>query len=184
MISEWLSCVGSSVPRGFSRYYILSLLGWEPCTGKQIIDQAVQQSQGIWKPSPGLDYPLLGRLLDEKLIEENNDGRYKLTEKGKTTTQDISKVGDIVRKQLDVLFRLGSVGRFAAADVMVRMSFMGAILTSNAKSMTEQEIAKYRKFLRSELKALDGQAPESESAESQDEDPNVQEQDGQEIKIS
>ncbi len=184
MISEWLSRVGSSVPRGFSRYYILSILDQEPCTGKQIIDQAVQQSQGIWKPSPGLDYPLLGRLLDEKLIEENNDGRYKLTEKGKTTTQDISKVGDIVRKQLDVLFRLGSVGRFAAADVMVRMSFMGAILTSNAKSMTEQEIAKYRQFLRSELKALDGQATESESAESQDEDPSVQEQGGQEIKIS
>lgn len=184
MMSEWLSRVGSSVPRGFSRYYILSILNREPCTGKQIIDQAVQQSQGAWKPSPGLVYPLLGRLFDEGLIEENDDGKYKLTEKGKTTAQDISKIGDIVRKQMDVLFRLGSVGQFAAADVVERMSFLGAILTSNAKSMTEQEIAKYRKFLLTELKMLDGHVDESEHAESRnDEDASVQKQDGQKITI-
>lgn len=50
-------------------------------TGKEIIDYAVQQSNGIWKPSPGLIYPLLGRLLDEGLIEEDKDGKYQLTKK-------------------------------------------------------------------------------------------------------
>ena len=70
MISEWFQRVGSSVPRGFSRYFILELLKEKTYTGKEIIDYAVEQSNGIWKPSPGLIYPLLGRLLDEKLIEE------------------------------------------------------------------------------------------------------------------
>jgi hypothetical protein len=70
MISEWFQRVGSSVPRGFSRYFILELLKKKSHTGKEIIDYAVEQSNGIWKPSPGLIYPLLGRLLDEGLIEE------------------------------------------------------------------------------------------------------------------
>ena len=54
MISEWFQRVGSSVPRGFSRYFILELLKEKTYTGKEIIDYAVEQSNGIWKPSPGL----------------------------------------------------------------------------------------------------------------------------------
>ena len=159
MISDWLSRVGSSVPRGFSRYYVLNLLKSEPCTGKRIMDLAAEQSQGIWKPSPGLVYPLLGRLLDEGLVEEGDDGKYRLTEQGATTAQDMDRIGETVRKQLDVLFRLGNVGHFVAADVMERMALMGTLLLSNIKNMTEQEAAQYRKFLTSALKALDEQAP-------------------------
>ena len=81
MISEWFQRVGSSVPRGFSRYFILELLKTKSHSGKEIIDYAVEQSNGIWKPSPGLIYPLLGRLLDEGLIEEDSDGKYQLTKK-------------------------------------------------------------------------------------------------------
>jgi hypothetical protein len=33
MISEWFQRVGSSVPRGFSRYFILELLKKTPHTG-------------------------------------------------------------------------------------------------------------------------------------------------------
>ena len=40
MISEWFQRVGSSIPRGFSRYFILELLQKKPHTGKEIIDYA------------------------------------------------------------------------------------------------------------------------------------------------
>ena len=46
MISEWFQRVGSSIPRGFSRYYILELLDKKPHTGKEIIDNAVKESDG------------------------------------------------------------------------------------------------------------------------------------------
>ena len=92
MISEWFQRVGSSIPRGFSRYFILELLKKKAHTGKEIIDYAVEQSNGIWKPSPGLIYPLLGRLLDEELIEETNDGKYQLTKKGIETAKDVDKI--------------------------------------------------------------------------------------------
>ena len=137
MISEWFQRVGSSVPRGFSRYFILELLKEKTYTGKEIIDYAVEQSNGIWKPSPGLIYPLLGRLLDEKLIEETKDGRYQLTKHGLETAQDVDKINDIVKNQLDVLFRLGNVGRFVALDLLEKISSMGSILSSNLTNMTE-----------------------------------------------
>jgi len=155
MVSEWFQRVGSSVPRGFSRYFILELLKKKPYTGKEIIDYAVEQSNGIWKPSPGLIYPLLGRLLDEKLIEETNGGQYQLTDKGSETAHDVNKVNEIVKKQLDVLFRLGNVGRFVAIDLLEKISTMGSILSSNITSMTEEETQRYRKFLQDELNKMD-----------------------------
>ncbi|HSG83187.1 MAG: PadR family transcriptional regulator [Nitrosopumilus sp.] len=154
MISEWFQRVGSSVPRGFSRYFILELLKKTPHTGKEIIDYAVKQSNGIWKPSPGLIYPLLGRLLDEGLIEETKDGKYQLTKVGKDTADDVDKVNDIVKKQLEVLFRLGNVGRFVAMDLLEKISAMGSILSSNFANMTDDETKKYREFLESELKKI------------------------------
>ena len=155
MISEWFQRVGSSVPRGFSRYFILELLKKKGYTGKEIIDYAVDQSNGIWKPSPGLIYPLLGRLLDEGLIEEIKDGKYKLTKKGIETAEDVDRINEIVKRQLDVLFRLGNVGKFVAMDLLEKISTMGSILSSNVTNMTDEETKKYKKFLQDELKKLD-----------------------------
>ena len=154
MSSEWFQRVGSAIPRGFSRYFILELLKKKERTGKEIIDYAVEQSNGIWKPSPGLIYPLLGRLLDEGLIEEVKGGRYQLTKKGNETAADVDKINDIVRKQLEVLFRLGNVGRFVAIDILEKISSMGSILSSNFTHMTDEETKKYKHFLESELKKI------------------------------
>ena len=154
MISEWFQRVGSSVPRGFSRYFILELLKSKPHTGKEIINFAVEQSNGIWKPSPGLIYPLLGRLLDEGLIEETEDGRHQLTQKGLETAQDVDKINDIMKKQLDVLFRIGNIGRFVAMDLLEKIFTIGSVLSSNISNMTEEETDKYRKFLQEELNKI------------------------------
>ena len=152
MISDWFQRVGSSVPRGFSRYFILKVLKNKPHTGKEIIDLAVKQSDGIWKPSPGLIYPLLGRLLDEGLIEETKTGKYQITRKGKATSNDLESINDIVKKQLDVLFRIGNVGRFVAIDIIERIASMGSVLSSNVSNLTKEETSKYKKFLESELR--------------------------------
>jgi len=165
MISEWFQRVGSSIPRGFSRYFILELLEKKEQTGKEIIDYAVEQSNGSWKPSPGLIYPLLGRLLDEGLVEETKDGRYKITKKGSDTAKDVDKVNDIVKKQLEVLFRLGNVGRFVALDLLEKISTMGSILSSNLANMTYDETQKYRKFLQEELNKIDEKSSKKKGRE-------------------
>ena len=168
MISEWLSRVGSAIPRGFSRQYILSLVKGQPMTGKEIIDKATMQSDGKWKPSPGLIYPLLGRLLDEGLVTEDKDGRYSITKKGLEITSDLESFSSIIQKQIDVMLRVGNVGKFMAMDLIDRLTTIGSALSSNLDAMTHQERNKYRDFLQSELRKLDEQQAKDATKEKVD----------------
>ena len=106
MFKEWTQRVGSMVPRGFSRYYILQQLMENPHTGIEIIDSAVEASAGNWKPSPGLIYPLLGRLLDEGLIEESENGKYQITNNGKTILMDLENWKMNMQQQMSTMMRL------------------------------------------------------------------------------
>jgi DNA-binding PadR family transcriptional regulator len=162
MLSDWFSRVGSVIPRGFSRHYILGLLKEQSMTGKEIIDKAILQSDGKWRPSPGLIYPLLGRLLEEGLIDEIDNGKYKITRKGLEIAADIDSVHNILQKQLDVMLRVGNIGRFMAKDLIDRVSTIGSTLSSNLDRMTEQERSKYKQFLMTELNKLDEQEKNKE----------------------
>jgi len=155
MIATWLQRVGSSIPRGFSRFYVLTILKEQSMTGKQIMEYASKESDGMWKPSAGLVYPLLGRLLQEGLIEENDEGKYTITKKGVSVLEDLQSIQDVIRKQLDVLMRIGNVGRFVAMDILDRVTSMGIVLSDNLDRMTKTERDKYRKFLLGELKKLE-----------------------------
>ena len=155
MISQWMQRVGSSIPRGFSRYFILEVLKKNPSTGKDIINNAITQSGGRWKPSPGLIYPLLGRLLDENLIEETKDGKYQITKKGRLIADDLETLNKIVKNQMDVMFRVGNVGKFVAMDLLERVTSIGNSLSSNVSNMTKEETGKYKKFLESELQKIE-----------------------------
>jgi DNA-binding PadR family transcriptional regulator len=162
MISDWLARVGSVIPRGFSRHYILGLLKEQPMSGKEIIDKAVLQSDGRWRPSPGLIYPMLGRLLEEGLIVETDGGRYTITPKGEDIASDIESVRHIIQKQLDVMLRVGNVGRFMALDLIDKISTIGSTLSSNLDKMTVQEKNRYREFLMKELNKIDKQQDNAE----------------------
>ena len=154
MFEQWAQRVGSAVPRGFSRYYILKQLQKMPHTGKEIINSAIEESDGKWKPSPGLIYPLLGRLLDEGLIEETEDGKYQITDEGKTISKDLEIFNKNMKEQIDTVMKMANVGKFMAMDVLERITILGNLLSSNVSSMTNHEIEKYKKFLESELKKV------------------------------
>ena len=168
-LSYWMSRVGSSIPRGFSRRYILDLLTVteHSLTGKEIIDKAIVQSQGKWRPSPGLIYPMLGRLLDEGLIIESDNGRYKITQKGLDMATDLQSVNNIFEKQVDVMSRIGNVGKFMAMDLIDRLSTIGSTLSSNFDKMTEDEKKKYKQFLQNEMRKLDEQESTTTSSSGQ-----------------
>ncbi|MGH9933919.1 MAG: PadR family transcriptional regulator [Nitrososphaerales archaeon] len=155
MVASWLQRVGSSVPRGFSRFYVLNILKEQAMTGKQIIESATEESDGMWKPSAGLVYPLLGRLLQEGLIEENDDGKYTITKKGISVLEDLQSIQDVIKKQMDVLMRLGNVGKFVAMDILDRVTSMASTLNENLDNMTKAQRDQYKKFLQGTLKKLD-----------------------------
>ena len=154
MFEQWAQRVGSAVPRGFSRYYILKQLQKMPHTGKEIINSAIEESDGKWKPSPGLIYPLLGRLLDEGLIEETEDGKYQITDEGKTISKDLEVFNKNMKEQIDTVMKMANVGKFMAMDVLERVTILGNLLSSNVTNMTNHEIEKYTKFLELELKKI------------------------------
>ena len=154
MFEQWAQRVGSAIPRGFSRYYILKQLQKMPHTGKEIINSAVEDSDGKWKPSPGLIYPLLGRLLDEGLIEETEDGKYQITDEGKTISKDLEVFNRNMKEQIDTVMKIANVGKFMAMDVLERVTILGNLLSSNVSNMTNHEVEKYKKFLKSELEKI------------------------------
>lgn len=158
--------VGCSVPRGFSRYFVLSLLAREgPLTGKQIIDRAAESSGGIWRPSPGLVYPLLGRLLDDGLVSRDGGGsdgggqggRYSATDRGRAVADDAHKVADAVRRQVEVILRLAGAGRFLAADAFDRIAYALSPVCTDLSRMTDGEARDYRTFLESEMARVDAE---------------------------
>ncbi|MGI0021117.1 MAG: PadR family transcriptional regulator [Nitrososphaera sp.] len=163
MISEWLARVGSAIPRGFSRHYILTLLKEKPMTGKEIIDKATAQTEGRWKPSPGLIYPLLGRLLDDGLVVEDDNSRYSITKKGLSIIGDLETLNGVVQKQLDVMLRVGTIGKALATDLIDRVITIGTAISSNPDAISREDRSKYRQFLQSELKKLDEQESKHKS---------------------
>ena len=75
--------------------------------------------------------------------------------RSRATSEDIVKINQIIKNQLDVLMRVKNVGRFVAMDLIERMSMMGMLLSSNVSKMTKEEMTKYREFLQNELQKLD-----------------------------
>jgi DNA-binding PadR family transcriptional regulator len=126
MISNWLSKVGSLIPRGYSRRYVLGLLRQHPMlTTKEIIDKAIERSEGRWRPSPGLIYHVLGKLLAEGLIKEMDNERYSVTIKGVNMLSDIESARNILQKQIDILSRISNVRKLGAD----RLSSAGSVLS-------------------------------------------------------
>ena len=72
------------------REVVLWLLSDRPMNGAEIIRAVEEFTWGFWKPSPGSVYPLLKQLEAEGLVRRRQDGRYELTEAGRSAARLIS----------------------------------------------------------------------------------------------
>lgn len=169
-----MSKVRSKVPRGFTRFYALHLIDEKPMTGKEIIEEATVRSEGEWRPSPGLIYPLLGRLLKDELIDENDDGKFIITEKGIEALRDHIKLQDQLEKQINLVTKLGlsmfSKGKMLAEESMDRILYITNVIkervSDGSSDLQNRFYANYKDFLENELKKLE---------ELEDEEQNSQE---------
>ena len=160
----------SKIPRGFTRFYVLHLLTERPMTGKEIIDEAERRSNGAWKPSPGLIYPLLGRLVRGGLVKEGDGGRFIITPKGEATLRQYTAVHEQIEKQFNLVRQLGlsmlTTGRLLAEESLDRITAVTAtVQEAVAKSSKELQTSfntKYKAFLESELRRLEGKTEASE----------------------
>jgi len=103
-----------TVPRGFLRLYILTLLSQGPQTGYSIIQLIDEKTEGAWKPGAGTMYPLLKGLLKEGLVTVKGarvgdvSKTYTLTTKGSKELDQTRRMIASAGKKEPVMMRLFS----------------------------------------------------------------------------
>ncbi|MCZ9629289.1 PadR family transcriptional regulator [Rhodococcus sp. BH5] len=137
--------------RGDVRAAILLLIAEEPMHGYELIQQIVECSGGVWKPSPGSIYPALSQLEDEGLvIIEKVAGRKtaKLTEEGVAYVEehraDLGAPWDDVRLSVgepeqdlrELIGQLmGAAGQVAAVGTPAQVKAAADVLVEARKSL-------------------------------------------------
>ncbi|MDG6999825.1 MAG: PadR family transcriptional regulator [Nitrososphaerota archaeon] len=146
----------SVVPRGFSRYYVLSLLHEKSMTGKEIMEETAKRTNGSWKPSPGLVYPLLGKLLSSGLIEEVEEGRgYQITKAGQDYLAQYTEKDKELDNLLTTFTRIGVFGQLLAKDAVDGVVAVMKNFRNDISKLGDTQKARYRKFLQAEIERLD-----------------------------
>jgi DNA-binding PadR family transcriptional regulator len=157
-----MSKVKSRVPRGFTRFYALYLIKERPMTGKEIMEEAEKRSEGEWSPSPGLIYPLLGRLLRDELIEEIENGKFVITSEGLNALDQYSRLQSQIERQIKLVRKLGlsvfTAGKMFAEESMDRIlnvtEMMKDRMSEGSRELQIKFYESYRAFLERELEKL------------------------------
>ncbi len=116
--------------RGYLRLIVMKTLANRKLSGYGLIKQ-IEQHTGTWKPSFGSIYPLLDKLLKEKLVEVEIQGRkklYFLTNEGKKHLKIIDKTKNTLVDKLIATFNA-----FGKITDKREMGFMLEILNSLKK---------------------------------------------------
>lgn len=169
-----MSKVKGSIPRGFTRFYALHLINITPMTGKGIIEEAEKRSEGSWRPSPGLIYPLLGRLLRDELIKEGEGGKFSITPAGVRVLDDHSRFQKQLDRQFALVQKLGlsmfTAGKLVAEESMDRIlgvtQAMKERMNQRSSELQGRFYEKYKEFLQSELSKLEEKENDSVNEES------------------
>lgn len=170
-----MSQTPGKVPRGFTRYYVLFLLSEKELTGKEIIEESIIRSDGDWAPSPGLIYPLLGRLVRDGLIQELDGGRFTITSDGEGELSNHGVFQDQIEGQFNLVNKLGlsmfTAGKFLADEAVDRISSVSTTVWSRVRKRSgdaqQRFEEKYEEFLLQELEALN-QKKTAKSHENED----------------
>jgi DNA-binding PadR family transcriptional regulator len=133
----------------------MQLLKEHPLTGREIIRTANEQSKGKWIPSPGLVYPLLGRLVVQGLIEEAESGGYSLSVKGIKELNRISKIKQDISEQYDIFTSLGITGKFLVSDVIDRIISLTKMAREDIDRLGKNQLTRYYEFLKAEVRRLE-----------------------------
>ena len=157
-----MSQTPGKVPRGFTRYYVLFLLSEKELTGKEIIEESIERSDGDWAPSPGLIYPLLGRLVRDGLIQELDGGKFTVTSDGVGELSNHGVFQDQIEGQFNLVNKLGlsmfTAGKFLADEAVDRISSVSTTVWDRVRKRSgdaqQRFEEKYEEFLLRELEVL------------------------------
>ncbi len=118
--------------RGFGlKYWILGIASENEVTGADIANKIAEMTNGNWVPSPGIIYPTLTSLYNEKYLdlkEKDNKKYYRTTDKGKKLLNDSYFPWDeITGKNNDI------------DDVINKMDDYSQYLIDNSENLNDEE---------------------------------------------
>lgn len=116
--------------RGYLRLIVMKTLANRKLSGYDLTKQ-IERETGTWKPSFGSIYPLLEKLLKERFVKVEVDGRkklYFLTNEGKSHFAIINKSKDTLIDKL-----IAAWNAFGKITDKREMSFMMEVLNSLKK---------------------------------------------------
>jgi DNA-binding PadR family transcriptional regulator len=91
-------------------HMMIYLLSSSPKNGVELMDGVESLTRGWWRPTPGSIYPLLKEMTDDGIVEKMDDGRYRLTAKGRDQAQGfIGPKPARPRSQVDNLSQMKSL---------------------------------------------------------------------------
>lgn len=65
-------------------HMVVYLLSSSPKNGVELMDGVESITRGWWRPTPGSIYPLLKEMSDQGIVTKREDGKYDLTQKGRS----------------------------------------------------------------------------------------------------
>ncbi len=68
--------------------------------GYDILKEIKSLSGGLWVPPKSTVYPMLKRFVEQKLLDVDDHGRYKLTEKGRMILRELDIQGALKELQM------------------------------------------------------------------------------------
>ncbi len=162
-----------SVPRGFLRLYLMTMLSMGQENGYSIMQKINERTEGAWRPGPGTIYPLLRELEDEgKIKEAGGAGRartkaYTLTPKGKRDLEEIRRAVATVGRKESVMMRLFSdllPGTVFAAMIVNRYREGADVFRQKVSEIPQPErnllLKELRRLLEGHLEWIDSQLAE------------------------
>ncbi|MEM2882061.1 MAG: PadR family transcriptional regulator [Candidatus Bathyarchaeia archaeon] len=170
---------GSNAPRwpeelkkGYLKLLILASLARRPMHGYEIMREAAERTLGLWKPTAGGTYPLLGKMEREGWIRGEwriSRGRrrkvYGITSKGEAKLKRILEIHGIV---LRIAHKIHSeleegASEGAALEEMDRMLTLlkAQLRPEGLKGLNEGERARILRLLRDRLERIEKGAREA-----------------------
>lgn len=118
---------------------VIYLLSSSPKNGVELMNGVESITRGWWRPTPGSVYPLLKEMTDQGIVNKLEDGRYELTQKG--------------RSQALGTYRRSRRRSLGTGEILDRMSRYAAFL-EEARGTPEDELPAYMDKVRELYEAL------------------------------
>ena len=161
-----------SVPRGFLRFYVLSLLSRNPEAGYSIMRTIEETTDGAWRPGPGTVYPLLRGMVGESLVKPiDSAGRegsvaYTITEKGKKALEEMQQglLSAVRRERAMIRMFADLLPANVFAQLFVRrhrdtFEILQQKIPGISPAERESSLKQLRTLLESQLEWIDSQLP-------------------------